>query len=166
MRTTRLSALGAETECFVQIGLSVASAVEGDGRLSVQPAFGTHGFLHVAGLRYDLDVEAGELPAWFVRNGWHERVFVASGACEEETDCVAVRRVPLNGAARTLQVPAVLIAAAGRSPPTTTPDSPADPSVRLAPANRRALLDEQGEFLSAPRAADFSDQVRILTQLP
>jgi len=166
VRTTRLSALGAETECFVQIGLSVASAVEGDGRLSVQRAFGTDGFLHVAGLRYDLDVEAGELPAWFVRNGWHERVFVAYGACEEETDCVAVRRVPLNGAARTLRVPAVLIAAAGRSPPTTTPDSPADPSVRLAPANRRALLDEQGEFLSAPRAADFSDQVRILTQLP
>ena len=51
----------------------------------------TTGEVVLRDIPYALDVEAGELPGWLVRNGWHRRVIFAHAPCATNAPCLAWR---------------------------------------------------------------------------
>jgi len=42
----------------------------------------TTGSIAAAGIKYDIDIDGGELPAWFVNNGWQDLIYVAYSEAE------------------------------------------------------------------------------------
>ena len=66
---------------------------------------GTTGTISTKGIKYDLDldVDDGEIPEWFVKNGWHKYIYIAypeaedlpgdsnfANACTAGTDCLTI----------------------------------------------------------------------------
>lgn len=81
--------------------LSDGGTVVATGSIVV-PSIGSLGYVRVTGLDYYLSQENGELPEWFLKNRWHELVYVAyssefvpgaDGACTSGVDCLNLQGV-------------------------------------------------------------------------
>ena len=42
----------------------------------------TKGVITATGLQYDMDIDGGELPSWFVLNDWHELIYMSYASGE------------------------------------------------------------------------------------
>jgi len=69
---------------------------------------GTTGTIYAIGLKYDLDVDNQELPSWFVKNEWHEMIYISypdsedypgtdSDQCTAGTDCISLHWIDGGG---------------------------------------------------------------------
>lgn len=63
------------------------------------PSTGSQGTIRIAGLDYYLTEADGELPSWFLKNKWHQLIYVAysnglipggAGSCTSGTDCLVI----------------------------------------------------------------------------
>jgi type II secretory pathway pseudopilin PulG len=148
----------------------------GSGSIDFTPA--TTGSLKTAGIRYALDVDAGELPAWFVANRWHELVLAvyaegeplpgAAPACTEEAGAPGYPCLTLQGAGPPASDKRAMVLIAGRALPHA---ADASGSGQKRPSD---AVDDYFEglnaqpgfvFLSAPAGPSFNDQVRVVASL-
>jgi hypothetical protein len=140
----------------------------------------TRGEIQVAGIRYDLDVDAGELPAWFVRNDWHHLLQVAYApgelmpghvdeACSPDPGqplhpCLALsgRGLPAdNKRAIVLIAGPALRGVAGTG---TAGIGQARPSAHLSDYFESGNAGMADRYHAGPLSADFNDQVRIIAE--
>ncbi len=127
------------------------------------------GSLSISGIKYDLDVDAGELPEWFVKNRWQDLIYVAypsvetvpggaATACIVGTNCLTLNGVPpINNNKR------AIVMAAGSVLPT---------NLSRPNASRNAYFEgENAEpaneiFEKTAQSATSNDQIRVLATSP
>jgi hypothetical protein len=160
--------LGALPGLFIEISLTVSHLDGRSAHMSLSSNAATQGFFAVHGIPYAPDVNHGELPAWLIRNGWHERVFLAFA----ESDCLArleCLRVEISRAGRSPtmhgNVRAVAIAAGPALPGFMQRAADSDIAAWLEQGNRRAG-DRNEPFSVAPASSLFNDRLRIIERLP
>ena len=153
---------------YIRFALRVSHA---DGRIATAEVSiddRSQGIFAVAGIAYALDVNHGELPAWFIRNAWHEQIYVAWAEpdCVPRAACLAVEVVRPNAPPLLHSDVRALLIAAGSS----LANAPArDPGATVAAwfeRNNQRLDDPSGPFLMAPADAGFNDRLRIIEPSP
>ena len=77
------------------------TVVEASFSLTVPPS-GAQGHIRTSGIDYYLSETSGELPTWFIKNKWHQLLYVAyssefapggDGACTTASDCLVLRSI-------------------------------------------------------------------------
>ncbi|MGE0485214.1 MAG: hypothetical protein AB7Q81_13820 [Gammaproteobacteria bacterium] len=110
-------------------------------------------------LRYAVDVDAGELPAWLVRNGWHRHVAVAHASCATGADCLQFERVDASGSPRPARGVRALLVAPGSA-------AGASPAAWFAAANRAAFEGGPQPFRGGPPRRGAADVVHVIAWAP
>ena len=139
---------------------------------------GTSGSFRIAGVHYDLDVDEGELPGWFIANDWHHQVYVAyseadeqgnTSTCDVTASCLTLQIQRRGMAAPVPQTNIrglVLVAGAELAGAA----NPRVGGVATMASYFEAENDQEttpGRVYSlAPRSAVFNDQVRVLGTAP
>lgn len=129
---------------------------------------GTTGNIMVDGLQYDLDIDGGELPAWFVDNGWHELIYVAyasgegsppgTSICSAGSNCITI-----NGSGGANDNKRVVVMSAGPELSTLGQDRSSSPGLADFFENVNAVEDDVFE---ANNLTNFNDRIRILAEAP
>ena len=150
----------------------------GSARL-VLPAGAAVGLFALSDVPFDLEISdddvidpaarrsPGELPRWFVENGWQRFIAVAYAAayapgnaaadCAPGADCLRLARTTPDGASTTLSDVRGLVLGAGPALATQARPS-ADPAQNFEDENDS--FDDL--YTERPPAADFNDRVRRL----
>jgi len=125
----------------------------------------TTGTIAAAGITYDIDIDDGELPAWFVQNGWHELIYIAyasgegsppgTAACSPSVDCIA-----LEGIGGTNDDKRAIVLIAGQELPGQQRSASPDSNDYFEGENITA--DDQFRKDKSPV---FNDQLRILAEV-
>ena len=77
------------------------TVVEASFSLTVPPG-GAQGHIRASGIDYYLSETSGELPTWFIKNKWHQLLYVAyssefapggDGNCTTASDCLVLRGI-------------------------------------------------------------------------
>jgi hypothetical protein len=130
----------------------------------------TTGTIGTSRVQYDLDVDDGELPEWFVKNDWQELVYVAYSSgeslpgggttCTAGTDCLVLNNTGSpNDDKRALAV--IAGAALG------TQDRAASPTLAdyLESDNQQTAISPRA-FRKDVLSGTFNDQVRVIATAP
>jgi hypothetical protein len=139
------------------------AARDGAGQVAavvIESSAASRGVFAIDDLRYAVDVDAGELPAWLVRNGWHRHIAVAHAGCTAGADCLRLERQDGAGGYRPARDVRALLVAAGRATPAATPSS------WFTDANRAALKHGPAAFRSGPRRPGSDDVVHVIEWAP
>lgn len=73
-------------------------------------------------IQYDIDIDDGELPEWFVRNNWHEQIYISYSSgldpdsttnCTPGIDCINVSIQRPYGPESNEDIEALIVMAAG-----------------------------------------------------
>lgn len=132
----------------------------------------TQGIIAVNDIRYDIDIDAGELPSWFVQNGWHELIYLAYASGETlpgdtivgqdcntlATPCVSVT---INGTLTPNVRAAVFSAGLDLSPLTARPNGILSDYFEV---ENSSPADDT--FLKDKTTAIYNDQTRIISTAP
>lgn len=162
-RTLRTTELAAHSDAELPRFELLLEARAADGRLElahIALAAATTGAVALREIPYALDVEAGELPGWLVRNGWHRRVAFAHAPCTTNGPCLAWRPdatpvAPRRRARALLLAPgphAALAAASGLTAFLTD--------------NRAALASPLRTFVGRVQPPPHADRVLVVEQAP
>ncbi len=157
----------APSQLFIRITLRMTAA---DGRQAsavLTASAATHGYFAVAGIRYAVDVNHGELPAWLVRNRWLDEIRLAWAAsdCASTASCLSVRASSTVNGVAPRAVRALAVSAG-------TPLAGAPARVTGAPlaawfeAANRAASVARPLFDALPHGPDFNDTVRVIEPAP
>ena len=121
----------------------------------------TKGLFRVSGLRYDLDVNAGELPRWLIDNQWHQQLLLAWAEkhCDESRACLMVEQHRQDEPVIRHQNVRALLLLAG-------PSLPGAP-VRMPTAAAEAWFETTSfagddRFIKRPRTGLHNDELHIV----
>ncbi|MGR8920440.1 MAG: hypothetical protein ACU85V_12545 [Gammaproteobacteria bacterium] len=136
----------------LELSLRAATGAGETASLTLSGDAAARGVVRVAGLRYALDVDAGELAPWLGRNGWLEQVQIAwTGPCAPG-GCIALQVWRRDGSVSThTDVRAVLVAAG--------------PGGAFEGLNA-AMTGAPMHFESRPPGPGFDDRVLVLDGWP
>ena len=153
---------------YIRFALRVSRA---DGRIATAEVTiddRSQGIFAVDGIAYALDVNHGELPAWFTRNAWHEQVYVAWAEpdCVPRATCLAVEVVRVDAMPLLHNDVRALVIAAGSPLANAPARGPSATVTAWFERNNQRLDDRTGPFLMAPVDAGFNDRLRIIEPLP
>jgi hypothetical protein len=132
----------------------------------VLPVSGASGSLRVSGLDYYLDVDDGDLPKWFIRNKWHQYVYIAysgglapgaAGNCVPGMDCLNLSIQRPDGIQPIVDTEGLVVMAAGMPLPAQDRISGAISDYFEAANSVQNSLFEQNEITSS-----FNDQLRLI----
>ncbi len=143
-----------------------------DGRedgVVLEASAGSRGRFAVAGLRYALDVNAGELPAWLVENGWRDQIYAAWAAadCRAHAACLAVRgRRAATSASWLREDVRALLVLAGAPLPGAAPRAAGAAIGAWYEDDNRRQAGAATPFVSAPADRQFNDRLRIVGGAP
>ncbi len=165
--TSRFLAMGSAVNT-IHITLTVTKSGSNIAvlRLSARPH--TEGYFRAAGIRYDLDVNRGEIPAWLVDNGWHRQLLIswAEAACIVDESCLNLTRTGNTPGERESHPPvrAVVVLAGpplADAPPRTVE---AGPNAWFENHNQPQATRSLAFEYSPPRRA-FNDRLRVIGAL-
>lgn len=152
------------------------TVVTGSGFIDFTSA--TTGSFTTTGIRYDLDVDAGELPAWFVSSRWHELVLVvyaegetlpgAEPSCTPEAEAPGYPCLTLQGVGSPENDKRAIVMMAGRALPDAAGSSgpgQTRPSAALEDYFEGLNAGSGAVFLNAPTGPTFNDRVRVVAAL-
>lgn len=129
----------------------------------------TSGTIVASNIQYDIDIDGGELPVWFVDNNWHEMVYVAYSDSESlpgsdssicDPDPVAGDCLTVNGIPGSHDNKRAVVIVAGNDMTGNRP------SAMMADyfENNNAVNDDT--FLKAMETSSFNDKLRIVMESP
>ena len=133
----------------------------------------TDGTVTVAGVQYDLDVDAGELPGWVIENDWHHLLYfaysdadspVSTSTCDIVGPCITLRMQRTSSASVVNQINnRGLVLIAGRD------ISGSRPSGNLADyfeSENDQIMTPNDVFAREPFSTTFNDQIRSIGTAP